>query len=55
MLSSHGELEWYLGYKIIQDMEKDNVSINQEKYVNDVLCRLNIQEVKPVSTPCESS
>jgi len=36
VLSSHGKLEWYLGCKIIQDMEKGTVTINQEKYANDV-------------------
>ena len=54
MLSSHGQLEWELGCKIIQDMTKDTVTINQEKHVNDVLHRFNMQEDKPVSTPCET-
>ena len=54
VLSSHGKLEWYLGCKIIQDMEKGTVTINQEKYANDVLRRFNMQEAKPVSTPCEA-
>ena len=52
VLSSHGELEWYLGYKIIQDMEK--VTINQEKYANDVLRRFNMQEIEPMSKPYEA-
>ena len=54
VLSSHGKLEWYLGYKIIEDMKKGTVTINQEKYANDVLRRFNMQESKPVSTPCEA-
>ncbi len=54
VLSSHAKLEWYLGCKIIQDMEKGTVTINQEKYANDVLHRFNMQEAKPVSTPCEA-
>ncbi len=54
VLSTHGKLEWYLGCKIIQDMENGTVSINQEKCANDVLRRFNIQEVKPVSTPYET-
>jgi hypothetical protein len=54
VFSSHGKLEWYLGGKIIQDMEKGTVTVNQEKYANDVLRRFNVQEAKPVSTPCES-
>ncbi len=40
--------------QIIQEMEKGTVTINQEKYVNDVLHRFNMQEAKPVSTPCEA-
>jgi hypothetical protein len=39
---------------IIEDMEKGTVTINQEKYANDVLHRINMQEAKPVSTPCEA-
>ncbi len=35
-------------------MEKGTVTINQEKYVNDVLHRFSIQEDKPVSTPYEA-
>ena len=31
VLSSHGELEWYLGCKIIQDIGKSTFTINQEK------------------------
>ncbi len=54
VLSSHGKLEWYLGCKIIQDMARGTVTINQEKYANDVLRRFNMQEAKPVSTPCEA-
>ncbi len=44
VLSFHGKLEWYLGCKIIQDMERGTVTINQEKYANDVLYRFNMQE-----------
>ena len=54
VLSSHGKLEWYLGCKIVQDKEKGTVTINQEKYANDVLRRFNMQETKPVSTPYEA-
>ena len=35
-------------------MEKGTVTINQEKYANDVLRRFTMQEAKPVSTPCEA-
>ena len=54
ILSSQGELDWYLGCKIIQDMEKGTITINQEKYSNDVLRRFNMQEAKPVFTSCEA-
>jgi hypothetical protein len=42
VLSFHGKLEWYLGCKTIQDMEKGKVTINEEKYANDVLYRFNM-------------
>ncbi len=40
VLSSHGKLEWYLGCKIIQDMKKGTVTINQETCANDVLAQI---------------
>lgn len=48
VLSLHGELESYLGCKIVQDLQKGTVTINQEKYANNVLCRFNMQGAKPV-------
>jgi hypothetical protein len=54
VLSSHGVLEWYLGCKIHQNLQEGTVTINQEKYANDVLNRFNMHEAKPVSTPCEA-
>ena len=53
-LSSHGVLEWYLGCKVIHDMENGTVKLSQEKYTRDVLERFNMTDAKPVSTPCEA-
>ena len=43
VVSSHGELEWFLGCKIIQDMEKSTVTINQENHSVDSTCRKSNQ------------
>ena len=48
---SHGKLEWYLGCKIEQDLEKGTVTMTQGKYARDVLARFSMAEAKPVSTP----
>jgi hypothetical protein len=40
--------------KIVQDLEKGTVTINQEKYAHHVLCRFNMQGAKLVSTTCEA-
>ena len=53
-LSSHGPLEWYLGCKVVQDLERGTVTLTQEKYAKDVLERFNMQDAKPVATPCEA-
>jgi len=52
-LSSHGQLEWYLGCKIEQDLVNGTVTISQGKYARDVLARFSMAEAKPVSTPSE--
>jgi hypothetical protein len=52
-LSSYGKLEWYLGCKIEQDLDKGTVTITQGKYARDVLARFHMAEAKPVSTPSE--
>ena len=36
-LSSQGPLEWYLGCKVVQDLERGTVTLTQEKYAKDVL------------------
>jgi hypothetical protein len=40
LLSSYGRLEWYLGCKVVQDLEQGTVKLTQEKYANDVLSKL---------------
>jgi hypothetical protein len=46
MLSWYGPLEWYLGCKVVQDLQKDTVTINEARDTMDVLKRFNMQEVK---------
>ena len=51
--NSFGRLEWYLGCKIEQDLEKGMVTIKQGKCARDVLARFNMADDMPASTPGE--
>ena len=53
VLSSHGKLEYYLGWKIEQDLQAGTVILTQEQYTKDVLKRFQMDEANPVSTPSE--
>ena len=53
LLSSYGPLEWYLGCKVVQDLEQGTVKLTQEKYANDILERFNMQDAEPVAKTCE--
>ena len=52
--SDSGELSWFLGCKVKQNLKNGTVCILQEKYCNDVLKRFQMSDDNPVSTSCES-
>lgn len=49
-----GELQFILGMSIKRDREKKTLFISQEKYLESILNRFNMQDSKPVSTPLET-
>ncbi|GMJ06759.1 hypothetical protein HRI_004345000 [Hibiscus trionum] len=52
-MSMMGELSFFLGIQIKQ--RKDGTFINQAKYVNDMLKKFGLENVKPQVTPMSSS
>ena len=50
-----GELTYYLGIQINMDRATRTVTLNQSKYILDILRRFKMEECKPVSTPMETN
>ena len=48
-----GKLKWFLGIEIIKS--ENTLSMNQSKYINDIITRFNMTESKPVGTPMEGN
>lgn len=48
-----GEMQKFLGLKIVRDRENGVLTINQEHYLEQVLRKYGMQECKPISTPSE--
>ncbi|GJU40911.1 retrovirus-related pol polyprotein from transposon TNT 1-94 [Tanacetum coccineum] len=51
-MSSMGELRFFLGLQVKQ--KKDDISISQDKYVDEILNKFGFTEVKTASTPMET-
>jgi hypothetical protein len=49
-----GELHWFLGIEIRRDREKQTIHLSQWSYIDSILRRYNLQDLKPVSTPMET-
>ena len=52
-LKDIGPLSYFLGIQISHT--KDGITLTQTKYASDVLHRFNMENSKPVKTPCCSS
>ena len=52
-MSMMGELSFFLGLQIKQ--QKDDIFINQAKYIKDMLKKFGLEVVKPQATPMSSS
>ena len=48
-VSDCSSLHWFLGMKI--DVRETEIAVNQEKYIDDLLKRFNMEEFKPVESP----
>ena len=54
-LTDLGPVNWLLGIKITQDQAARTISLSQESYINSILVRFNLTDVKPMSTLMDPS
>ncbi|GKG16561.1 putative ribonuclease H-like domain-containing protein [Tanacetum coccineum] len=52
-MSSMGELTFFLGLQVKQ--KSDGIFISQDKYVQDILKKFDMESVRPATTPFEAS
>jgi len=50
-----GELHWLLGIEIKCDRECQTIHLSQHSYIDSIITQYNFQDLKPVSTPMETS
>jgi hypothetical protein len=52
-MTDFGEVSWLLRLDVQQDRQSCTISIGQAAFVDIILARFNLTDVKPVSTPME--
>ena len=52
-MSDLGELKYFLGMEINQDMNAKTISSSQKKFIKNILQKFRMEDSKPVSTPQE--
>ncbi len=50
-MDDRGTLHWFLGIQILRSEGK--ITVDQEKYIESVLCQFNMSDCKPMATPGE--
>jgi hypothetical protein len=48
-----GELHWLLGIEIKRDREKRTIHLSQRSYIDSIIRRYNLEDLKPASTPMQ--
>ena len=48
-VSDYSSFIWFLGMKI--DVREGKIAVNQEKYIDELLKRFNVEECIPVQSP----
>ena len=54
-ISDLGELHWILGIKVHHERENKRIFLSQRAYLDSILRRYGLDELKPVSLPMETS
>ena len=52
-VDDRGDLEWFLGMRILKT--EKGITLDQEKYNQNILEKFNMQDGKPSKTPSENS
>ena len=50
-----GELKYYLGLEISRDRNRRKLQISQQKYIDDLLAKFNIENCNTVKTPRDNN
>lgn len=53
-ITSGGELEWFVGLKIVRDRKKKKIYLSQEAMVKSILERFGMADCNPVRTPLDN-
>ena len=51
-MDDRGDLEWFLGIRILE--KEKGITLDQEKFIRNVLEQFNMQDCKPSKTPAEN-
>jgi hypothetical protein len=54
-ISDLGELHWLLRIEIVQNRDARTIHLSQKSYIDTVICRFNLEDAKPFSTPMETN
>jgi len=54
-INDEGELNWYIGIKIVRDRKNRKIYLLQPQYIKDLLIKFNMLGCKPCGTPVDSS
>jgi hypothetical protein len=46
-----GPISWLLGIKVTHDCKLRTFSLSQTSYIKSIICRFNLDNLKPISTP----
>ncbi len=50
-----GALHWMLGIEIRWDRKASTIHLSQHAYINSILCHYHLADLKPLSTPMDTS
>ena len=54
-LTDLGEVKWLLGIKMMHDLEAQTISLSQSMYIDSILTRFNLNDLKLFATPMDPS
>ena len=54
-ITNLGELHWLLGIEIKCDHKHCTIHLSQHSYIDSILCRYGLQDLKPVSIPMDTN